>query len=80
MRFVVYVSVALMNHGGDKQKSQQEVIQNFKSGLPTNSEGLRNLIISAISLGKHDFIQDFLLEIPNTETKGIYSKIDKIIQ
>ena len=69
----ICLSVSLMNHGGDKQKSQQEVIQNLKSGLPTNSEGLRNFIISTISQGKHDFIHDFLLEIPNTETKGIFS-------
>ena len=69
----ICLSVSLMNHGGDRHKSQQEVIQNLKSGLPTNSEGLRNFIISTISQGKHDFIQDFLLEIPNTETKGIFS-------
>ena len=66
----ICLAVSLLNHGGDKSKAQQEVIQNFKSGLPTNSEGLRNLIISAISQGKHDFIHDFLLEIPDTETKG----------
>ena len=66
----ICLSVSLMNHGGDKIKSQQEVIQNLKSGLTTNSEGLRNLIISAISQGKQDFIYDFLLEIPNTESKG----------
>ena len=66
----ICLSVSLMNHGGDKIKSQQEVIQNLQSGLTTNSEGLRNLIISAISQGKQDFIYDFLLEIPNTESKG----------
>ena len=67
----ICLSVSLMNHGGDKIKSQQEVIKNIQSGLTTNSQGLRNLIISAISQGKHDFIHDFLLEIPNTDQKGM---------
>ena len=66
----ICLSVSLLNYGGDRIKSQQEVIQNFKSGILT-SDGLRNLIISAISQGKHDFIHEFLLEIPDTETKGI---------
>ena len=66
----ICLAVSLMNHGGDKNRAQQEIIQNFKTGLST-SEGLRNLVISAIKQGKHDFIHDFLLEIPNTETKGI---------
>ena len=65
----ICLSLSLMNHGGDKNRSQEEIIQNFKWGLST-SEGLRNLIISTISQGKHDFIHDFLLEIPNTETRG----------
>ena len=71
----ICLSVSLMNHGGDKGRSQQEIIQNLKSGLSTSNEGLRNFIISAISRGKHDFIHDFLLEIPNTEAKGILSTL-----